>query len=500
MRADGRLAACLTALCLTAAACGTTVPAAEQQRGPYDSSGLSGSTGTTGSVAGPAGGAQPTGVLADGGGTTGTGTSTSGSGAGTTTAAQPPTGPVQPGSTAPAGGGSHEPIKLGALTATGAAKYQQTLGVSGATGDQTAMTKAVVDDINAHGGIGGRRIELLTYDLDAAAFSANASQAMQTACTYFTQDHKVAALASYVALAPESFYACLAKAHLPVVSPDEGVSADFFTRYLDSLYMPSAPNYTRLLTDSVDALWQAGWLSATSRVGVVGYDTNDVHSIVDKGLVPALHRHGLKLDAGLFTAADSSGASDYNGGVLKFKAQGIDRVFFAPGGQPYYFALAASSQGYRPHYELSSLEYPTTLTANLPASQLSGSMGVGWSPYFDLPSSAWSSVVTPGIAQCRRAMAPAAQDFSSGTTLGIAAWICDEWFFLRAVLTSAAVTDDVTFRRAAEALGGSFRSASTFRTALGAGRTHDGAAAYRLLAFDDACSCYRYRTPVRPLP
>lgn len=501
MRASRRLATGVAALCLTATACGTTVPLAEQTQGA-SGQGLSGTAGTTGLGSSPVGGTRSDGPVVGGRstGTTGTGSGTTGSAAGTTTGALPSTGPVQPGTTTASGNVSHAPIKLGALTATGAAKYQKSLGVSGATGDQTAMTKAVVDDINAHGGIGGRRIELLTYDLDAGAFSANPSQATLAACTYFTQDHRVAALASYVALVPESFYACLAKAHLPVVSPDEGASADFFRRYVNSLYMPSTPNYTRLLADSVDALWQAGWLTGSSHVGVVSYDTTDSHAVVDKGLVPALKRHGLALDASLYTAADTSGASDYNGGVLKFKTQGIDRVFFAPGGQPYYFALAASSQGYRPHYALNSLEYPTTLSDNLPASQLSGSMGLGWSPYFDLPSTAWASVTTPGITRCRTAMRSAAQDFSSGTTLGIAAWICDEWYFLRDALASATGTDDVSFRQSAEALGSTFRSASTFRTSLAPGRTHDGATAYRLLAFDDGCSCYRYRTAVRPLP
>lgn len=126
-------------------------------------------------------------------------------------------------------------------------------------------------------------------------------------------------------------------------------------------------------------------------------------------------------------------------------------------------------------------------------------MGLGWLPYLDLPGDAWSSVTTPGIADCRKAMASAAQDFSSGTTLGIAAWICDDWFFLRDVFATGAVTDDASFRRAAEALGSAFRPASTFRTTLGAGRTHDGAGAYRLVAFEDGCACFRYRSPIREL-
>jgi hypothetical protein len=410
----------------------------------------------------------------------------------------------EPGSTgapvaAPGPAGSKAPIKVGALTVTGAGKFQQSLGFSGATGDQVAMTKSVVAYINAHGGMGGRKVELVQYDLDPSARASNPAAAMQAACTFFTQDKKVAVVASYVALSPESFYQCLAKAHVPVVTPDEGVSTEFFQRYANTLYQPQAPSYTRLLADSVDVLWDAGWLTKTSKVGLVGYDTNDVHAIVDKGLVPALKRHGLTLLRGMYTGTGTESAGEYSGGVLAFKSLGIDRVFFAPGGQPIYFALNAQTQGYFPRYELGSLEYPSVIAANLPARQLSGSMGLGWLPFFDLPSDAWSSVATPGLAECRAAMKAAGQDFSSGTTLGIAAWICDEWMFIRDVVAVAGSGDEGAFRRAAESLGDRFRPASTFRSSFAPGRPHDGVSGYRLVAFDDGCKCYRYRSPVREL-
>src|SRR4051794_27694414 len=209
-------------------------------------------------------------------------------------------------------------IKVGALTASGAAKYQSSLGFKGASGDQIAMTKSMVNYLNAHGGLAGRKIQLVLYDIDVGSFATDEAATMQAACAFFTQDNHVTAVASIAALLPDSFYACMAKAHVPVVLADEGVSSDFLQRYAGSMYMPSGPSYTRLLNDSVDALWNAGWLTAKSTVGLVGYDTNDVHSIVDKGLVPALQRHGLKLAAGMYTATTTSAASEYNAGVLSF--------------------------------------------------------------------------------------------------------------------------------------------------------------------------------------
>jgi hypothetical protein len=490
-RSRWQLAATVTVAAIATVACGTTVPNSALPSAQAGSSDLTG-------------GASPNATQGGNGSTTSAGSgglpgaAVNGSASGSNSSVA--NGPAAASFSATNAGSVRGPIKLGALTVQGAGAYQAKLGFKGATGDQLAMTQSVVDYINAHGGVGGRRIQLVHYDLDPTAVAEDESAAMQAACTYFTQDNRVAALASYVALAPENFYQCLANAHVPVVTPDEGVSSDFLRRFANNVYMPSGPSYTRLLNDSVDALWNAGWLTAKSTVGVVGYDTVDVHAIVDKGLTPALQRHGLKLAAGMYTATTTQSASEYNSGALSFKTKNVDRVFFAPGGEPIYFALAAEQQAYHPYYELGSLEYPSVLAANLPADQLSGSMGLGWLPYLDLPSAAWPTVTTPGIAECRKAMASANQDFSSGTTLGIAAWICDEWMFFRDVFAAGASPDEAGIRRAAESLGTSFASAATFRTSLAAGRTHDGATAYRLVAFQDGCGCYKYTSAVRSLP
>ena len=59
------------------------------------------------------------------------------------------------------------------------------------------------------------------------------------------------------------------------------MSAGFFARHPASVYMPSSPSYTRLLATSVDVLWDRGWLTKDSKVGVVGYDTPDARSLLD---------------------------------------------------------------------------------------------------------------------------------------------------------------------------------------------------------------------------
>ena len=391
-------------------------------------------------------------------------------------------------------------IVVGALTAEGAGAYEKQLGFSGvATGDQAALTNAVVNDINAHGGIAGRRVRLLIYDVKPQDATANPSSAYQAACAFFTQDNHVAAVASYLSLLPANFYSCLQQAGVVVTTPDEEFSAAFLSRFANTVVEPNAPSYTRLMADNVDALWSAGWLTAQSRVGVVGFDTPDGHSSVDAGLVPALQRHGLKLADSFYTSTDTSAYGQYAGPVLRFKTEGIDRVFFAIGGEPALFALAAEQQAYHPYYELGSLEYPGVLEQDLPADQLVGAMGIGFDPYFDLDDAHWTAIRTPGEARCLSAVKPAGQDLSTGTTLGIAAWICDDWYFMQTALQGLTTVTPAAFAAAVDRVGTRFASASAFGTNFSLGH-HDGAAAYRMNRFNSSCSCFQYVGGVQALP
>jgi ABC-type branched-subunit amino acid transport system substrate-binding protein len=489
-----------TALMVTVAACGTTVPLSSQvAQGQGPSSDLTaggptdgglGPSSAPGSVAGPRG---ATNNNAPGAGPT--------AGQGTTTTP----GSVQPlpgqagtiGASAP--GVTRSTITIGMLTASGAGAYQRSLGFDkGATGDQIAMVRSVVDWLNKRGGIGGRKVRVVVHDIKPTDAASDQSTTYQAACTTFTQDNKVFAVASILSTVPPNFYECLRKQGVTVVTAIPQVSSRFFQQYAGFVYSPPSPSYTRILAQSVDALWDDGWLKASSKVGVVGFDSPDARAAVTDGLIPALKRRGLSLVDGLYTATDTSSAAEYNGGVLKFKTNQVDRVFFAPGGQPILFALAAEQAAYHPLYEIGTLEYPGPVAATLPAAQMRGAAGLGWSPDLDLSNASAAKVPTPAKAMCKDAVRSANQDLTTGTTLAIATWICDDWFFLRDVLAGATVINPSTFRAAVERLGSTFRSATTFGTAFGPGRS-DGAASYRLNKYNESCSCFAYASPLRTL-
>jgi hypothetical protein len=68
---------------------------------------------------------------------------------------------------------------------------------------------------------------------------------------------------------------------------------------------------------------------------------------------------------------------------------------------------------------------------------------------------------------------------------------------LRAGWTGQAQLSTPALRDGIERLNRSFGVAGAFVARFGPGRTHDGAAAYRMLHFASSCSCFQYAGPVR---
>src|SRR5205085_4856986 len=96
------------------------------------------------------------------------------------------------------------------------------------TGDTKRENKIVIDDINAHGGVAGRKLEPVWHELDGASTATYDTLAQQT-CDDWTQDHKV-----FVAFAggTESLLQCLHNRGVVAVQDDlSSADAATFRRY-----------------------------------------------------------------------------------------------------------------------------------------------------------------------------------------------------------------------------------------------------------------------------
>jgi ABC-type branched-subunit amino acid transport system substrate-binding protein len=484
---------------LALAACGTTVPVA-----------------STGSAAGQDG--LGTAGTAVGGGTT-DGTQTPlGEGATSTSAAGSadavPTGPQGGTGTgavsSPAGGdgaasggaavsaarGTTKPLTIGVITSGNAGAFASSVGVGGNFGDQRKQAEALASYLNARGGIAGRKISLVYYDYDAG-LSADANA--QAACVTFTEDRDVFA-AIGIAGMTDAYHECAKKHGLVVLSDGDIKAGSFFRRYPTTIVI-SDLDITRKYAAMVNALHEQKFFSPGAKIGLLYMDErNDLEGIRD-GMKPALARLGLKVDAESQIAGNAS-PSDYaaalSSSVLNFRSKGITHVLFGAASAAFW-AQSAASQEYYPYLGIESRQSPGLLmqSFNSPRS-LEKAYGIGYQPVQDVDASRDPGFLNPNHKLCKKVLDDAGQGWGANRLgSGTAMYLCDQLFFLSAVLRGQGEATPSALLDGVAALGRTYQSPLTFSTAFSAAR-HDGADAYRLLRYRADCRCFSYVSPSRP--
>jgi hypothetical protein len=156
--------------------------------------------------------------------------------------------------------------------------------------------------------------------------------------------------------------------------------------------------------------------------------------------------------------------------------------------------LAANNNGYHPRWAVNSYMAPgSLLEVAVPATELSGALGVGLLPSEDVDSGRDPGDVSPAETHCRQLM----QQVNQATSRFA---LADGYLYCDAILSvvDAAVhsrgfaTQDI----AEGMLSNTFQSAFTFRAHFATSR-HAGAFAVRNLAYVTSCSCFQYTSPLR---
>ena len=385
-------------------------------------------------------------------------------------------------------------IKIGFVDVVNNNEMVASFGVKGAdTGDTRAQATAVIADINARGGLLGRKIVPVWATYDALSQESD-DQQYASICATLTQDnHVFAVLAPWNTVA--SFATCLAKAH--VLYLDDGLLQEDVNGFRSV-----APwMYTGLLSLSRSAvafaagLHQGGFFTQTSKVGLVRFDYAEYKRASDDYLKPTLASFGVHVAAEAAVHRDSTSQlmADINHAVLQFKTAGVDRVIFltAAGGTALFFIEQAQSQNYNPHYGFASPDSPAFLAQNLPASQLQGSMGVGWMPATDV-ADAQGPALTTAEKRCfaiNQKYTGTAFSARSGAVTALA--YCDLMSLLEDAANSGGTLSASSWVQGLRQLGRRHQTPLTFAAEFGPDRP-DGGAAYRPLAYDGGCSCFRY--------
>ncbi len=475
-----------------------------------------GGTSTTGNVSGASGGFSGTGTS----GTSGT-SGISGSGGSSSSSS---------GALAPASGQQSVPgvtakeIYIGLVYDENAGAVNQAAGVGSiTTGDSKANTRAIIKDINAHGGVAGRKLVPVYARFDSQS-SQTFDQQYAAICQQFTQDSPRVFAVSDDADLVDSYRQCLAKAGVGTLSTSlPSVGQETLSKY-PGLIQLGYPNLDRLAAYEVTPLaeqkyftpWNnlTGQPAATGavKVGVLTYSSPSFAHAVDTFLVPALKKLGY--DPQVEKIAPVTTAGDYGAqgaavksAQLRFASSGVTHVitFESNGGLSTLFLPTARSQGFYPRYGINSASAFEALNEAgiVDKQQLNGAVGYGWLPSVDLRTSdnpqngPYSSA---SRRYCLNVMKQNGITFTSGNAETVALGSCADLYLLKAALDPHPTQVSLrTLIGSIESLGASYQRAGSLGMAFQPGRHDPTNKAYHW-AYVGSCNCFQYSGRLNPVP
>jgi ABC-type branched-subunit amino acid transport system substrate-binding protein len=368
------------------------------------------------------------------------------------------------------------------------------LGFDVDLGNAEAQAKAAATAINASGGMGGRKVEVVVFQTDTASVLANTEVVQQSACDRFTQDDKVDAVVSYLPNM-QLLESCLTNRKVFVVRAYYGGRSDkAIASFGARLRQPGAMSIENGVVALIDGLGKRDYWKGR-KLGWFLPDNTDHANIENNAKVKAaLNRYGItSIETFRYSPTDvQAGARAGQSAVLRFASSGVDRVILSGLGSTTYFMQAASQQNYVPGYAINSdVEPVATPLGVTDERQLNAIAGVGWQPATDI---GLTQVATRSVGQkaCVAAMDKAGQSTSSDAAAVLAMLVCDGFFFLdyAADRTGGSVlpTDaDAAVRRDFS----HYASPATQRVDL---RNLDGALDIQLFRYDDQKNVFQYTT------
>ncbi|HVV35411.1 MAG TPA: hypothetical protein VHC63_02325 [Acidimicrobiales bacterium] len=379
------------------------------------------------------------------------------------------------------------------------------LGVKGTTtGDGKGAYQALIADINARGGLGGRKVVPVFYSNNNTQGTFDSQS--QAACSAFTEDNRVE-LAVVTGTASRLLPSCMAAHHVPTLPVGNIILDDtLMSQWAPYVYWEGMLSLDRW-APWIDLLASNGYFDPGARVGLVAYDTAMHHRVVERVITPALARvKHAPVDVAYVGEPQSvsglgSSATELSNVILRFRSQQIDHVMFVAtqGAVPFLWMPEADSQGYRPRYGLTTADFPYVVQANASANQMRGALGMGWTPVRDV-NYAQDPGGNPAATRCEALMAKAgnaSSDRSADWQSHIAP--CEAMFFFEAVMAHGGEAGGAAFRSGVDQLGTSYESPHTFATRFVSGH-FDGASKVRLLRYDQGCACFSYAGPLVDVP
>jgi hypothetical protein len=419
-----RLLAPILVLTVAATACGSTVQQVTHTQspgGPLDTAGMAAPQG--GEFDSPAADADAPvdGSAPRAGGSTGTaagpGTTVTG---GTRSSAGSPVAPTGSRAIGPAPGVTATEIRIGFPTFDDEAATADRFGIEGASsGDTRRQFESLAKDLNARGGLLGRKVVLVPRAISLANQLRDPATEEQAACTFWTEDEPVFAVISgqFIFLTP-----CLGKRGVTTVGG--GGIVDTTDQKRDRYFGAGGAQQDVFAGVFIDRLHAQGYFTswdtaagapgkAPAKVGMIYQDLPLYHRYY-KAVMAELTARKIPYSEPVIYAPTGEGvASASSSAVLKFRSEGVTHVF----GAALLFFQAAESQGYRPRYSFDSRVPPAVIAQNVGPEQLQGAMGVGFQPALDVEQQQDPGDVSPEATRCKKLMTDAGVNWQAARSV-----------------------------------------------------------------------------------
>ena len=387
------------------------------------------------------------------------------------------------------------------------------------TGNAKDQIAALVDVINATGGIGGRKVTPVIRPFDLS--QSNDKQA-ETLCNAFADDDKVFAVVSQSVIVSSTARECFAKKKVVYLEAAGAFPLD--TKTLERMkpygYVVNLPAIDRIGTSYAKMLGEQKFFGAdpkAAKVGILSMNDPAYQRAVDDLKAELKKTSGVEaIDTVFFdTTSQDTVSRDSAAASTRFAAKNIDHVIsLVSGGNVMQFLWTSFDNGYKPRMSLTSTDNLAVVQNGalfrlraVDKSMFKDAIAIGFNPITDTED---TQLIFPQPGPEKRCIdiytnRQLITGFERRYLSRYAQAYCDGLFFLQTVvkrmpggLNAAALQAEV------EKLGSKGYDASVgWLTKFGPGR-YDGGNGYRVLKFSDDCrkpinGCFEYSSGVKEL-
>lgn len=442
----------------------------------------------------------PDGPASPGGGGTGGGAAP-GSGGG-----QPAPGATTAGpSRSRAATASLAPVRLGFTTVPDAAAFFASFGAQSSDVDQAALFRSAVRYVNRIGGLNGHPIEAVIGEVSATSQESYDSQYQQL-CSFYTQDQKVVAAGLVGIGGNTNMDACMNDARTLLVTGSNTLHDEADYRRTPLVVSPMEVTASVLAKTLAELIVNRRLEVRGGKVGILQYDLPTYNRAFDQQFKPILERAGIGVVR--YTIPPPSSTSEIGASVsvvqsaqLRMASDGIKTVTFLCSGCAGFFIQSAGGQNYYPRYVLSTLDSPGAADGATYEQSLRTSLSVAWAPNADYGTTTPPAPIPYNDTYRECLKVQKEQLNGDAAAVPIAIITCDAvlGFYHAAKANPVEPITSTSLRDGFLTLGSNNPSALTFATNLRPGK-HAGASHYRLMTWNDRCSCPAYSGPLVPFP